>query len=169
MALNLDQTRSLTKEYRDLSFEGLSFAARRTGELSDEFARLQTQIAGMLFLFSGLFLGYLGNIPFLSMRIAFAFAIFSLIASLFMGLLHMKRKERFWNETAKGRGIRLSKWQETSDSEGSFEETLAFHKGASEAIATIKAGHPWTWILQTTFLGISIVILFVLAVFFLFS
>jgi len=169
MALTLDQSRHLANEYRDLSYEGLSFASRRTGELSDDFARLQVQIAGMLFVFSGLFLGYLGNAPILAMRISFAVALFCLIASLVSGLLHLKKKEFYWNATAKGRGIRLNRWQEATDREGSFEEAFAFHTGATEAIATFKASFPLTWIAQTAFLGIAIAILFALAIVFIFS
>lgn len=169
MALTSDVHRQQAVGYRDSAYEGVAFASRRSSALSDEFTRLQIQIAAMLFAFSGLFLGFFGNAPALSMRIAFAAALFSLVASLVAGLIHLKRKEYFWDNAVKDRGLRFTKWQETIDREGNVEEAYAFLTGLSHAMTGVKSFPFWTWIAQTTFLGLAVAILFVLAILFLFS
>lgn len=47
------------KNFRDMSFEGSETASRRGGELSDEFTRLEVQIATILIGFASLFLSFL--------------------------------------------------------------------------------------------------------------
>lgn len=169
MALTSDVQRQQAVGYRDSAYEGVAFASKRSSTLSDEFTRIQIQIAAMLFAFSGLFLGFFGNEPILSMRTAFAVALFSLIASMVAGLLHLKRKELFWDNAVKDRGLRFTKWQETIDREGNVEEAYAFLTGLSHAMTGVKAFPFWTWVTQTAFLGIAVTILFILAIAFLFS
>lgn len=169
MAPNNDQQAYLAKDYRHFIYEGLAFASQRGHELSHEFMRLEVQIAAMLFAFSGLFLGFLANVPSLWMRSAFVVALFFLIASIVAGLSHIKRKEKSWDNVVKDRELRFDKWQETVGRDGSFEEARAYDMGVSKGIKEVTSPPHWSWIFQSIFLGIAAAILFAIALVFLFS
>lgn len=169
MAIPQDQKAHLAKDYRHFVYESLVFAYQRGHELSNEFMRLEIQIAAVLFAFAAFFLGYIASVPSLWMRSAFAFALLSLIASMVIGLFHIKRREHSWDNAAKERQLRFRKWQRAVDDEESFEEARAFDSGVSDGVRAVTAPPLWSWILQSAFLGVATTILLTLALVFLFS
>ncbi len=166
---------SLAKDFRNNSREMLMFAMRRGCELADEFTRLEVQIAALLFPVAGIFLAYFTaasldtSVTATLMRLGFAFALFFLIASLVMGLLHIKRKEKFWDEAHVASVSRFDHWTAMLKNGGSFKETYEFHSGVGLGAYGVKTSPVWTWILQTIFLAIAIGLFFVLAMVFLFG
>jgi len=169
MAIPQDQKGYLAKDYRHFVYEGLTFAFQRGHELSNEFMRLEVQIAAVLFAFSAIFLGYIAAVPNLWMRSAFAAALLCLVASMTLGLFHIKRRERSWDTVAKDRQLKFNKWLETVAEEGSFDEARAYDMGVSAGIKAVASPPLWSWILQSTFLGIAAAILLGLALMLLFS
>ncbi len=171
-----DKQRALAKDYRNSTHENLIFASRRGCELSDEFTRLEVQIATILFAFAGLFVGFfhgqsivgLSDGALLILRLGFATSLFFLIASLLFGLLHIKRKEKFWDDILADRDARYRVWCDAIRADGDFEEAHSFHIGVSRGHTGINRSPTWTWVLQTIFLGIAVAELFTLAMVFLF-
>lgn len=164
-----EQPLHTAKDYRHFVYEGLSFATRRGQELSHEFMRLEVQVAAMLFAFSGLLLGYLASVPSIWMRGAYALALFLLIASIAAGLFHIKRQEQAWDEVIKDRKLRFNHWQDTVNRNGNLEEARAYDMGISKGITEVTSAPLWSWVLQSVFLGTAILLLFGIAIAFLFS
>lgn len=163
-------------QYRDMSHGGQTTAERRTAELSDEFARLEVQIATILFAFSSLFITIFHDLGkttlptqgVLMMKLAFSFALATLVLSLVFGLIQIKRKEKFWSDILGQRIIRVSKWNDAVKCKCSFDEALAFHEGTALDRGIMTSSPSWAWILQTICLGISIAVLYVLALVYIF-
>ena len=158
----------VAKDYRHFIYEGLSFASERGHELAHEFMRLEVQAAAVLFAFSGLFIGVFTGDPNLWVRLAFAAVLFFLAASIIAGLFHIKMREQSWNLTAKERDLEFRKWQDTIGRNGSFEEARAYEAGITRAFAELTSPPIWSWVLQSAFLGIATIFLFVLVAVFLF-
>ena len=169
MAITQDQKAHLAKDHRHFVYEGLTFAFQRGHELSNEFMRLEIQIAAVLVAFSAIFLGYVAAVSNLWMRSSFAAALFFLVASMALGLFHIKRRECSWDTVAKDRQLKFNKWLEAVAEEGGFDEARAYNMGISAGIKTVASPPLWSWILQSIFLGMAAVILFGLALVFLFS
>ncbi|KKW11061.1 MAG: hypothetical protein UY50_C0022G0029 [Parcubacteria group bacterium GW2011_GWA2_49_9] len=168
------------RDTRDMLHKNALFAEERSGEAASEFTRLEVQIATFLFTFSSLFLGsFIKGLSSFShaevsaMKWAFACMLFFLIVSLVLGLVHLKRKERFWDEMIHQRIRRWEKWNDASRKRATFEEAEAFHEGAAKG--SVSGASPmvftpnWTWILQTIFLGLGIVLIFAISLIFLFQ
>ncbi len=164
-----EQQLQFAKDYRHFVYESLSFATRRGDDLSYDFMRLEIQVAAVLFAFSGLFIGLFAGAPGLVIRSAFAIALFCLVASMVAGLFHIKRKEKSWSVAVKDRELRFNKWQEAIGRNGNFDEARAYDEGISRGITEVTSPPLWSWILQSAFLGVATLILFVLVVVFLFS
>src|SRR3989338_6568115 len=121
MAITQDQKAHLAKDHRHFVYEGLTFAYQRGHELSNEFMRLEIQIAAVLFAFAAFFLGYVASVPDLWMRGAFA----------------------------RARQLRLRKWQRAVDEAESFEEARAFDAGVSDGVRAVTSLPLWGWMLQS--------------------
>lgn len=158
----------LAKDYRHFVYEGLSFASERGNELAHEFMRLEVQVAAVLFAFSGVFIGVFAGDPNVWVRLTFAAVLLFLVASMVAGLFHIKIKEQSWNHTAKERDLEFRRWQDTIGRNGSFDEARAYEAGISRAFAEMTSPPIWSWILQSAFLGIATILLFVLVAVFLF-
>lgn len=160
----------------DLANIDLQFAIRRTSELPDEFTRLEVQIATILLAFAGLFFGFFSEQKIqdfsyhigLGLKLMFAFGLFSLITSLAVGLLHIKRKEKWWSELLTGSGQRVTYWTKVFEKEATFEQGKSFAKGTALGREGTFSSPLWTWIIQTICLGFAIVLLFILFLIFLF-
>ena len=170
-----DQKNESAKSYRELSSIELQFATRRVSELADEFTRLEVQIATILTAFAGLFLSYFNQkIQGLSLTIIFglkfmyASGLFFLIASLSMGLIHIKRKEKWWDDMTNEKGLKRDNWIKATQGKMPFDEAKAFHNGTSLGKQGVVVSPKWTWMLQTICLGLAIILLFVLFLVFLF-
>lgn len=152
------------------------WAEQRSMAVSDEFIRLEVQIATVLFAFSSLFISKLtneelGNLSEPAMfitKLAFAASLFFLIASFSCGLLHLKNREKFCDKMLTQRERRYKKWLEVTQGKTTFEEAKAFHEGTSLGNGLVIVEPNWTWILQTICLGIGVAGLFILAIVFLF-
>ena len=162
--------------YKSITHDNLSEVMLRISSLADDFTRLEVQIATILFAFFGLFIGLfdettlnlsIGNI--FLMKLAFALVLFFLIASLVIGLIHIKRKEQFWCELYGQRAVRMNKWMQVLKKEASFEEGMSFHEGTMADGGLIASTPGWTWILQTIFLAIAVGIMFILALIVIFA
>ena len=171
------EKQSSARDYREICHQNLEFASRRGSELSDEFNRLEVQIATLLFAAAGLFLPFFkGNeLVTLShggiqmMKLAFALSIFFLGASLICGLLHIKRKEMFWDGILRQRNKRFEGWDLLMKRQLSFEEGVAFQSGTTRSSDGIVTSPRWPWVLQTIFLGVAIFIQLALALVFLYQ
>lgn len=155
------------------------FAERRSSELADEFTRLEVQVAAILIAFGGAYLDFLTDkveqvaaaLPntFILIKFMYASSIFFLIASLALGLIHIKRKEKFWDEIMNSRLITLKQWIKTTEGAASYEESSAFQKGVGLEKGNVIFTPKWTWILQTVALGIAVFLFFILFLVFLFT
>jgi hypothetical protein len=142
-------------------------AEQSSSEVSTEFIRLEVQIATILFAIAGFFwsaFGREGSLNFFWVKVAFVLGVFSLILSLLMGLLHLKRVERFWDEMLNQRVSRIDEWRKVVTHEITFKEAEAFHKGTMLNRGLTISAPSWIWILQSIFLGVGIFILFFLFV-----
>jgi hypothetical protein len=165
------------RDVRDILFQGVITAEERSAAVAEEFIRLEVSVATIIFGFASLFLSYfdpnklIGISPqgILMMKLAFSFSLVSLLISLGFGLLFLKRSERFWDEMLNQRFIRFKKWNQVSRREVTYEEAKAFHEGTSLEKGNLVSVPSWTWILQSTFLGVAVVTLVILTVVFLFA
>jgi hypothetical protein len=164
------------KSSRDISLSYQQAAESRTGELADEFTRLEVQIATVLFIFIGFFFNFFvengKHLPlsiYFGLKLMFAICVFFLVASLTLGLLHLKNKEKFWDRMSHQRILRLLKWIDAVKKKVTFEEALAYHEGTSLQKGPSISSPSWSWMLQTICLGISIIMLFILFLVVLFS
>lgn len=132
-----------------------------------EFIRLEVQVATILFAITGFFAASLVNHGALDLywvKVAFASGVLSLILSLLMGLLHLKRAEKFWDEVLHQRQLRFLKWTQAARQEVTFEHADAYHQGTALDKGVAIALPSWTWVMQSIFLGVGIAILFLLFV-----
>jgi hypothetical protein len=151
---------------------------QRSAAVSDEFIRLEVQIATILFAFASLFLAKLNpslviipnnvvEVPIL-MKLSFVFSIFCLMISLACGLLHLKTQESFSDGLLRQRIIRFNKWCQVNSGGTSFEQAQAYHDGTGMELGQTRTAPSWAWILQTICLGLGIVTLFTLMIVYLF-
>ena len=157
--------------------EKLLAAERRSSEVADEFIRLEVQIATILFALAALFLncfdvpkliGISGSGVFL-MKLVFSFSLSSLIASLTFGLLHLKRKEMFWDERLSQRILREDAWLKVIKGGMTFDQAEAYHSGTALDKGIAVSVPKWAWGLQSICLGIGVALLFALAIVYLFA
>jgi hypothetical protein len=165
--VNEDQQLAFAKEFRDISYNDQIVAERGRAELANEFIRLEIQIAAILFGLTSLFIPSMPDI--LGMKVALALTLFTLLLSLVFGLIHLKRKERFWEDTLNQRIKRFRNWDKVLQRELSYEEARGFHNGSAEGRVQISASPMWMWLMQTIFLGVAVVLIFSLALVFIFS
>jgi hypothetical protein len=166
------------RDFRDITHENLQHSSGRGSELADEFTRLEVQIATILFAFAGAFLTTLKGavlstsfdpLGIFMLKLAIAASFFFLLLSLISGLLHIKRKEKFWDEILLQRSARFDEWDKVVRKKIPFEQGLSFHMGTIAGHDKVLTSPLWTWVLQTIFLGIAVALLFLLAVIILFS
>ncbi len=157
---------SLAKDFMQIGYDGAISAGDHAAEVSTEFIRLEVQIAALLFVLLGFFVGdFVGNASPLAVfwaKVTLSISVFSLIVSLLMGLLHLKREEMWWDEIVDQRQVRFLEWRKVGVRETSFEQAAAFHRGTSLNKGNVISVPAWTWIMQSIFLGIGITTLFVL-------
>jgi hypothetical protein len=171
--MNEDEKYLCSQNYRDVNQEKIYMAERRGCELADEFTRLEVQIAVILFGLTGIFLSSPFGTKLLagsfSLKISYTSIFFLLIVSLGLGLIHIKRREMFWDDHMKIRLSRFLKWDQVIKKDTTYEEAMAFHMGTMHGkIGLISKSPNWTWIFQTICLGLAVIILFVMLVLFLF-
>lgn len=159
------------RDMREIVEMGKSQSETMAHGVSNEFVRLEVQIATLLFAIVGLFLKAFtqrGSLNFLGAKIALSVAVSTLIVSLIMGLLHLKREERFLDSLTSQRGRRASKWKDAVEGRVSFDQAKAFHEGSTLGNGPVITSPQWVWILQTIFLGIGVAFLFTLFLMFVF-
>jgi hypothetical protein len=179
----MNEDKPLTKEEREFveiqaeaSFSSGQFSEQRSSELADEYTRLAVQLAGLILAFSVIFLqefndkldGVTGSTVFL-LKSIYAVSVFSLVASLALGLIHIVRKEKFWNEWLLIRMSRWRKWKEVLEKNSGLREAKAYHEGTSLEKEAVVHSPKWTWILQTVCLGIAIGLFMIIFLVFLFG
>ncbi len=156
---------------RAIMHEKAMFSEEQSAEISNEFTRLEVQIATLLLAITGVLWGALDQDPpflpgsdsLLLLKTCFALTLFFLIGSLTLGLLHLKRTEKFWDEISNRRNIRFERWDAVVKGKDSFAEAVAFQEGTKQGGGVMAYTPRWTWILQSVFLGIAIGLLFILA------
>ena len=163
------------KSYRGMLFAEKNIALGRCAELADEFTRLEVQIAAILVAFAGSFLKFfevganlLSHPVLLIVKFIYILSIFLLILSLTMGLIHIKRKEKFWDDDMNAKFITMKKWNDCTKKKVSFDEAISYQTGTSLEKGNIIHSPLWTWVLQTVCLGIALGLFFVLFVVFIF-
>lgn len=162
------------ENHRDIALSGQQSAEKRGSELADEFTRLEVQIAAILFVFAGFFEKFTNNavlspIVLFVLKCFFALSLILLITSLALGLLHIKRKEKFWDEISNQRFVRHKKWSEAVKGRVTYEEAEAFHTGTGLERGNMLRSPLWTWAIQTTCLAVAVVLLFTLFLVYIFS
>ena len=164
------------KGYRDILSSEQMFAQSRCSELADEFTRLEVQVAAILVAFAGVFLKFfepeasgLSLDAILIMKFIYALSVFLLILSLVLGLIHIKRKEKFWDDLMNAKFISMKKWIECLKRKTTFEEAHSYQAGTSLEKGHIVHSPIWTWALQTVCLGLAFILFFVLFIVFLFK
>jgi len=162
------------RDWRDISFETANMSIKRAAELESEYTRLEVQIAVILFAFSGIFVDKFdtlsGKVPIsidLLVRPAYGLGVIMLLVSLTMGLLHLKNTAKWWLGFLQMRDARMNKWNEVIAGSCTYEEALAFHKGASLGRTGIAESPSWTWVTQTICLGVAVVLFFAVFIVFL--
>lgn len=183
MSWPMDDDKKLSPEEREFarlqaeaSFSSGQFSEQRSSELADEFTRLEVQLAGLLLAFSGVFLnefnerlGGTASLGVYLLKTIYAVSVFSLVMSLALGLIHIVRKEKFWNEWLLIRMSRWRRWKQTIEKNSGLAEAHAYHDGTSLERSTVVHSPKWTWILQTVCLGIAVGLFFVIFIVFLFG
>lgn len=166
-----------SRDMRETLQRNILFAEDRAAQASDEFTRLEVQIATILFAFLSIFwnsfsksLTSFSDGQILSLKVFFAVILLCLITSLIMGLIHLKRSEKFWDGMILQRIRRYDEWTKAARKQVTFEEADAFHEGAVMG----KGGHmitapQWTWILQSVFLGFAVLLILILSLVLLFN
>lgn len=165
-----EQEKEATRIAWEASHQGNIFAQSRSSELADEFTRLEVQIAAILFAFTSIFMSSLTSgqpseslTQLTPIKHIFAVSQVLLLFSLALGLVHIKRKELFWDEALKQRASRLSQWEKVLRGEISFEAGKHFQSGtALGREGSILKSPTWTWALQTVFLGIALMLMLIL-------
>lgn len=155
------------KEATLISHESAGSTTDKSNEASMEFIRLEVQVATILFVLTGLFVtafNQTGSLNLFWIKVVFACGVFSLILSLLMGLLHLKRAEGFWDEITHQKLTRLNGWLKVTRREWTFEEADSFHGGTALNKGLVIRMPIWIWVLQSIFLGIGIIVLFLLFV-----
>lgn len=162
-----------SKEAAQFAYEGASSAEVRSAEVSTEFIRLEVNIATLLFIFVGLFVGAFvtpdSALNDFWVKVAFSGGILALLISLLMGLLHLRLMEGYWDDLLNQRYLRYLQWEKAASKEVSFQEAKAFHEGTAIGKGKIVWAPSWAWIMQSIFLGIGILTLFILFVAFMFT
>ena len=170
----MEQKIDIARNNRDMFNIRLAAAEKRTGELADEFTKLEVQIAIILFSAMGLFLKWENGKDLISSpndKVILVLIFATLLLSLALGLLHIKLKEKFWERLLTQRDARFMKWKEVVEGEGkivTFGEAAAFEKGSAIGGNPIVTSADWTWILQTICLGIPVILMFILFMRFIF-
>lgn len=168
-SMTMEERYCCSKNYRDVNQQKIFAAERRGCELADEFTRLEVQIAVILFGLVGIFSDSLELVGGgLLLKISYASIYFLLIGSLALGLIHIKRREIFWDDHMIIRSSRHVKWDQAIKRKVSFDEAMAFHEGGNMGNEGISRSPRWTWILQTICLAAAITILLILLLVFLF-
>lgn len=159
------------KEARDIRcilHERELFAEECSTESALEFTKLEVQIAivilGIIGVYLDNFKALLGASSFL--KGVFFVTIFSLIGSLAIGLLHLKILEKFWEKMAARRELRFQEWYLFIINKTTFEEAMAYQEGTKMGAGQMVDVPKWTWILQSVFLGIGIVTISALSIYF---
>lgn len=150
-----------------LSYEKGESAESHGTEVANEFIRLEVQVATILFAITSFFAASFssgGPLDIFWVKIMFVIGVFSLILSLLMGLLHLKRAESFWDDVLHQRAVRFQEWTKVVHKKVSFEEGDAFHRGTSLGKGITISVPSWIWVMQSIFLGVGITVLFVLFV-----
>lgn len=165
--LSLEEKKEIARREADIDAAKVAAAETHSTGVATEFIRLEVQIATILFVLTGIFANSFhskGSLDIFWVKIVFLIGVFSLIVSLLMGLLYLKSAEKFWDSILHKKHVREKAWMGVLRNKFSFEEAEAYRQGS-----TLENGHTetlprWTWMLQSIFLGIGIVILYVLFV-----
>ncbi len=153
------------KNIRYIIHEKELYSEERANEASIEFSRLEIQIAVLLLGVIGAFVKlYLDSMGSNSIKVAIISALLLLVGSLVLGLLHLKRSEKFWDDVSLTRELRYSNWQKVIRGDTSYKEAIAFHEGTKVGGGPMISVPTWIWILQSVLLGIAVFIILVLAV-----
>lgn len=160
------------RDSRDIFRDGRQFAEQRSEEVADEFIRLEVQISALIFTVTGFIVSSFvkgGSLDGFWMKLAICVALISLVLSLVMGMLQLKRVEWFWDFFLRQRDLRFREWRKVARKETTFEEAMAFERGTALERGNIILTPRWGWILQTVFLGIGVGILLILFVNYIFA
>ncbi len=159
------------RDWRAICQEANLFAQRRCAELADEYTKLLVQIAGILLAFTGI---SADDFPtegpgLFELQVVYATAISMFVLSLIMGLLHIKRKEKWWDGFVTQRSRRVEGWDQAVNGEKTLKEAQTHMDGTGPGKGQISYSPLWTWIMQTIFLAIGGSLLFILFLVFIFS
>lgn len=156
--------------YREMYAHNLAFSEAREGELADEFTRLEVQIAVVLIAFEGVFIESIGQklsdiISSLEaifvLKFFYATSIASLLLSLILGLILIKRKEHFWGAAGNVRNLNLRQWIKVINGEQTYQQAKSYQEGTNLGVSR-QVSPAWAWILQTIFLGVAVSLFFVI-------
>lgn len=147
-----------------------AFSEVRSSSLADDFTKLEVQIAAILFAFVGIFAKFVDtkyagypDYGVFSIKLMFAVIIFSLTASLILGLIELKMKESFWNELMKQKLARYEAWMRVlRDEKFELKEAEAVILGTKHGTGLVRSTKKWPWILQTITLGIGAALILIL-------
>ncbi len=157
---------------RYIIHEKEQYSEARASEASLEFSRLEVQLAIVLLGLTGVFWNmYSSNLITVIdsenlVKFFFALVLFLLVCSLSLGLLHLKVTEKFWDQVSLVRTMRFQKWGEVISKKISYGEAAAYQEGTKIGNGVMIEVPKWAWILQSTLLGISIIIILVMAIMF---
>lgn len=154
---------------RRIMFDNMIFAESRISALGDSFTALEVQIATVLLAFLGLFIDQFNlHVKDLSVGIVtfdktiYIASVVSLVLSLTVGLIHIKRVEKFWETHHSRRVEKLGTWREILDKQKSEESGRAFMKGINAGEGNVSYSPIWSWIIQTVFMGTGVLLLLIL-------
>jgi hypothetical protein len=158
------------KYQRDAARQSVLNAEGYTTSVANAFNSLEVQIAALLLPLIGLFINAVAR-PEVSQWYKFIFilAAISIILSLVMGLLHLKREEKFFDDSINQKHHRSLEWNKAVERKITYEQALGYHEGTQLAKGQVVSVPIWTWILQTVFLGIGTGLLFIVFAAYLFS
>lgn len=164
-----EEKRKYAMERREFLFGEMMFAQGRTSELSDQIISLEVQIAVVLLAFTQFFsdsifkrLDVIDHTLKLALKFTYLASVSCLVISLALGLIHLFRKEKFWDEQMAIRIARLRNWGRFIRREQPYEQAIAYDEGVNANKGDISRTPKWTWILQTTVLSLAIILIFLM-------
>src|SRR3989344_787744 len=161
--MSCDEKIQAARDARNISHEKGLEAEEQSNITALEFIKLEVQIAALLLGFTGfLTVQQSGPDGVLWIKIVFAIAVTLILLSLIMGLIHLKRYEKFADQFIVQRFMRFLEWNRVVEREISFEEGKAYHRGTAAGMGLLVSVPMWTWVLQTIFLGAGVSLLFLL-------
>lgn len=148
------------KDRREHVFSTKGESENRLNDASDEFAKLEVQIAAILFALVAFFVQRLSSSASFELKITFSVGVCFLLISLILGLFYLKREGLFWRKWLAIRNKLYINWDKVLKKEITFKEAQAYSAGITgKNEEDLDSSPNWPWVLQSITLGLALAII----------